>query len=101
MPARLVRQGLLSSADYLASRFIQAQEQPRLLQRRREMQLRVIPIAVRLCMWQSEPVLNDLQALPKDGKPVITFSPDNGDRDQVWADIAAAIETRARAEMVP
>jgi len=33
-----------------------------------------------------------------DGKAVITFPADTGERDQVWVDICAAIETRA-AEM--
>jgi small GTP-binding protein len=87
---------LLISPDYIASRFIREEEQPKLLQRREEMLARVIPIIVRPCTWQSEPVLKDLQALPKDGKPVITFSKDNGDRDQIWADIAAVIEERAK-----
>jgi small GTP-binding protein len=85
---------LLVSSSYLASRFIQEQEQPILLQRSRDMQLRVIPIVVRPCMWQSEPALKGLQALPKDGKAVITFAKENGERDQAWADIAAAIEER-------
>jgi small GTP-binding protein len=89
---------LLVSADYLASRFIQEEEQPSLLQRRQELRLRAIPIVVRACPWQSEPVLQDLQALPKDGKAVITFSKENGERDQVWADIAAVIEQRAKAK---
>jgi small GTP-binding protein len=92
---------LLVSADYLASRFIQEEEQPKLLQRRQEMQLRVIPIIMRPCPWQSEPVLKDLQVLPKDGKAVITFSKDNGERDQVWADIATVIEKRAKAKTMP
>ncbi|HEX7318697.1 MAG TPA: TIR domain-containing protein [Pyrinomonadaceae bacterium] len=92
---------LLVSPDYLASRFIQEEEQPRLLQRRREMRLRVIPIIVRPCPWENEPVLRDLQALPTDGKPVITFSEETGERDQVWADIASAIEERARAVATP
>jgi small GTP-binding protein len=87
---------LLVSADYLASRFIQEEEQPKLLQRRQEMRLRVIPIIVRPCTWQSEPVVKDLQALPKNGKAVITFSKDTGERDQVWADVAAVIEERAK-----
>ncbi len=89
---------LLVSADYLASRFIQEAEQPKLLQRRQEMQLRVIPIIVRPCPWQSEPVLKALQALPEDGKAVITFSTDDGERDQVWTDIATVIEKRAKAK---
>jgi small GTP-binding protein len=88
---------LLVSPDYIASRFIQKEEQPKLLQRRQEMQLRVIPIIVRPCKWQSEPVLKDLQALPKDGKAVITFSKERGERDQVWTDIATVIEKRAKA----
>ncbi|HXF41542.1 MAG TPA: TIR domain-containing protein [Blastocatellia bacterium] len=92
---------LLVSPDYLASRFIQEAEQPKLLQRRQEMQLRVIPLIVRPCTWQSEPVLKDLQALPRDNKAVITFSKETGDRDQVWTDIATAIEKRAKAKTTP
>jgi len=41
---------LLVSPDHLASRFIQAEEQPKLLQCRQELQLRVIPIIVRPCV---------------------------------------------------
>ena len=91
---------LLVSPDYVASRFIQEDEQPKLLQRRQEIQLRVMPIIVRPCLWQSEPVLKDLQALPRDNKAVVTFSKENGDRDQVWTDIATAIEKRAKAKAV-
>jgi hypothetical protein len=87
---------MLVSADYLASRFIQEEEQPKLLQRRQEMKARVIPIIVRPCTWQSEPVLKDLQALPRDDKAIITFTKDTGARDQVWKDIATVIEKRAR-----
>jgi len=87
---------LLVSPDYIASRFIQLEEQPKLLQRRQEMQLRVIPIIVRPCMWKSDPVIKELQVLPKDGQAIITFSPDKGERDQVWTDIATVIEERAK-----
>jgi hypothetical protein len=87
---------LLVSQHFLASRFIQGEEIPRLLQRRLEEGMRVIPIIIRPCMWQSEPVLSDLQALPKDGKAVITFPEETGERDQVWTDIAKAIERRAK-----
>jgi small GTP-binding protein len=92
---------LLVSPDYLASRFIQEEEQPKLLERREEMQLRVIPIIIRPCTWASEPVLKDIQTLPKNGKAVIKFPKANGARDQVWADIATAIEKRAEAKTAP
>jgi hypothetical protein len=92
---------LLVSPDYLSSRFIQEEEQPKLLQRHKEMQLRVMPIIVRPCKWQSEPTLQGLQALPRDNKAVITFSKDHGERDQVWVEIATAIEDRVKAKVNP
>jgi hypothetical protein len=92
---------LLVSQYFIASRFIQDDELPRLLQRRKDAGLRVVPIIVRPCKWQSEPALKGLQGLPKDGKAVITFDKDNGDRDQVWADIATVIEQRAKTKTSP
>jgi small GTP-binding protein len=86
---------LLVSSDYLASRFIQEHEQPKLLRRREEMKVRVVPVIVRPCPWQSEPILKDLQALPRDNKAIITFPKDTGARDQAWADIATVIEKHA------
>jgi len=79
---------LLISSDFLNSRFIKSIEVPNLLRRRREEGLRAVPIIIRSCLWQSVPVLKDLQALPKDGKPISSFE----DRDQVWTDIGKAIE---------
>lgn len=64
-----------------------------MLQRRLKEGMRVIPIIIRPCMWSSEPVLKDLQALPKDGKAVITFPEETGERDQVWTDIAKALQS--------
>ncbi|HIK03555.1 MAG TPA: TIR domain-containing protein [Trichormus sp. M33_DOE_039] len=87
---------LLVSKNFLASRFINDKEVPQLLKRRKAEGMRVIPIIIRPCMWSSEPVLRDLQALPQDGKAVISFSEENGDRDQVWTDIAKVIEKQAK-----
>jgi small GTP-binding protein len=87
---------LLVSANFIASSFIQDEELTRLLQRRMEEGLRVVPIVVKPCMWQSEPIIKDIQVLPRDGEPVITFSKDTGARDQVWTDIAREIEKRAK-----
>ncbi len=89
---------LLVSPDYLASRFIQEEEQPKLLQLRADLEARVIPIILRPCVWLSEPALSGIQSLPRDNKAVITFSKDNGERDEVWTAIAQEIEKRAVAK---
>lgn len=88
---------LLVSPNFIASNFIHNEEIPYLLQRRQSEGMRVIPIIIRPCTWTSEPILKDLQALPRDGKAVITFSEENGDRDQAWTDIAKVIEKRAKS----
>ena len=88
---------LLVSKNFLSSRFIQDEEIPRFLQRRKKEGMRVIPIIIRPCMWSSEPVLKDLQALPQDGKAVIAFPEETGERDQVWTEIAKVIESQAQA----
>jgi hypothetical protein len=84
---------LLVSPDFIASRFIQEKGLAHLFRRRIEEGLQVVPIVVRSCLWQDEPVIGSLQILPKNGKPVISFSKENGDRDQVWTDIGIAIES--------
>jgi hypothetical protein len=48
-------------------------------------------------MWQREPVLNDLLVLLKDGKPVSSF-PEGYAHDQIWTEIACAIDRRTRDE---
>jgi small GTP-binding protein len=85
---------LLISKHFLASRFIQDTEVPNLLQRRKATGLRVVPVIICPCLWQSEPVLSDIQALPRDAVPVNSFLEGN-ERDQVWLEIAQAIERRA------
>ena len=83
---------LLVSANFLASRFINDTEVLKSLRRRQDERRRIIiPIILRPCMWNSEPMLKDLQALPRNGKPIITFAEETGERDQVWTDIAKDI----------
>jgi CheY-like chemotaxis protein len=87
---------LLVSSDFLASEFITSNELPDLFQRGKTSGMRAVPIIVRECLWQSEPILKDLQALPKDGKPIISFSKETGDRDHAWTEVAKAIEALVR-----
>lgn len=90
---------LFISKNFLASPFIQDKELPRLLQRRKEEGLRVAPI-IGPCLWQSEAVLSDLQALPKNAQPVSSFA-EGYARDQVRTDMATVIEQRAQANPTP
>jgi hypothetical protein len=87
---------LLISKNFLASRFINDEEVPKLLQRRKREGMRVVPVITRPCLWTSEPVLKGLQALPRDGKAIITFSEETGERDQAWTDIARKLEEFAK-----
>ncbi|MEO0686944.1 MAG: toll/interleukin-1 receptor domain-containing protein, partial [Cyanobacteria bacterium J06649_11] len=87
---------LLVSSDFINSRFINEEEVPKLLKRRQAEGMRVVPIIIRPCLWTSEPMFSGLQSLPKDGKPVITFPNDNGERDQAWTDIAKKLEEFAK-----
>jgi hypothetical protein len=43
---------LLISADFLVSKFIRGVEVPRLLQRRQDEGLRIVPVLVRPCAWK-------------------------------------------------
>ena len=75
---------LLVSANFLTSKFILGEEVPRLLQRRNKEGLRILPIIVRPCAWQTVGWLSRMQARPKDGRPL-----SSGDENQIDADLAA------------
>ena len=75
---------LLVSANFLTSRFILGEEVPRLLERRDKEGLRIFPVIVKPCAWQTVGWLSRIQARPKDGRPLSA-----GDEHQVDADLAA------------
>ena len=56
---------LLVSASFLSSEFISGTEVPRLLRRRAEQGLRVIPLIIRPCAWPAVKWLADLECRPK------------------------------------
>lgn len=61
---------LLISANFLTSKFITEEEVPRLLQRRAQEGVRLIPIILEPCAWQTVRWLSPHQARPKDGRPL-------------------------------
>lgn len=63
---------LLVSADFLASNYCWDIEMKNALERHENGAARVIPVILRPCSWQAAP-FGKLQALPKDGKPVVDW----------------------------
>ena len=84
---------LLISADFLASDFCYGEEMTRAIERHNSGEARTIPIILRACLWQNAP-FGKLQALPKNAKPVTSWS----NLDEAFESIAQGIE-RAVAEM--
>ena len=76
----------LISADFLASDYCYEKEMQRALQRAALGEAQVIPIIVRPSDWQSTP-LGDLQALPKNGKAITTWT----NRDEAMQDVVQGI----------
>jgi hypothetical protein len=85
---------LLVSASFLASKLVKGNEMPALIERYERDGLRIIPVLLKACSWQVDPLLGRLQMLPRGGQAVASFS--GGDRDQVLADIAGEIGRLAK-----
>ena len=77
---------LLISPSFLASAYCYSIEMQKAMERHVEGSARVLPIILRPCDWETAP-FGKLQALPKEGKPVTTWS----NRDQAFTDIAKGI----------
>src|SRR5262245_20387377 len=61
---------LLISADFLTSSFILQEEVSRLLTRRQQEGLPIVPILVRPCPWKQVPWLAHMQLRPLDARPL-------------------------------
>ncbi len=77
---------LLISPDFIASDYCYSVEMQEAIKRHVAGEARVIPIILRPCDWEAAP-FGKIQASPKDGKPVTTWS----NRDQAFTDIAKGI----------
>ncbi len=77
---------LLVSADFLASDYCYGVEMKRALERHESREAKVIPIILRPVDWKRAP-FSKLQALPKNAKPVTTWTR----RDAAFLDIAKSI----------
>jgi hypothetical protein len=79
---------LLISADFMASTYCYGIEMTRAMERHEAGQARVIPIILRPVDWHNAP-FGTLQALPKDGRPVTRWRP----QDEAFLDIARGIRS--------
>ena len=86
---------LLISPDFLASDYCYDIEMKRALERHERKEARVIPIILRPVDWKSAP-FGKLQALPKDGKPVVEWRPRDAGFKNVAEGIHRAVEEIAK-----
>jgi hypothetical protein len=84
---------LLLSPHFLASRYCYSVEFKRAMEREQAGEACVIPVILRPCEWQESPV-GRLQALPKNGKPIVNWDR----RDDAFLDVAKGI--RRKIEML-
>ena len=89
---------LLVSADFIASEYCYEQEMLRAFARQRAGTARVIPMILRPCQWKGVPIgngqaLSEFVALPKDGKPVISWP----DTDTAFDNAVGAIRDMLNA----
>jgi TIR domain len=77
---------LLVSPDFLASDYCYSIEMQRTLKKHRERGVLAIPVIVRPADWRHTP-LGDLEALPRDAKPVVEWT----HRDRAWLDVIEGI----------
>lgn len=77
---------LLVSPDFIDSDYCYETEMMRAMERHEAREARVIPIILRPCDWHDAP-FGKLQALPRNAKPIITWSI----RDDAFLDVAKGI----------
>lgn len=80
---------LLISADFLASEFIRNNELPPLLEAARTDGVKIMPVILGHCGYESMPHLKKFQAINSPSKPVSSMSVTA--RDKLWAQLAKSI----------
>ncbi len=81
---------LLISRNFISSDNCYEIEMKGALERHEKGEAKVIPVIVRPCSWQKTP-LSKLEALPKNGKPVMKWT----NRDDAWLNVEEGIEKAA------
>jgi CheY-like chemotaxis protein len=87
---------LLVSPDFLASDYCYDVEMKRAMERHRSREAAVVPVIARPVDLEGAPFA-DVQALPKDAKPVTTWP----NRDEAWTDVAKGVRRLAEGLAAP
>jgi hypothetical protein len=88
----------LVSPDFLASKYCYELEMENALKRHDDGTLRIIPIILEPCDWKSSP-LGKLKALPKEGKPISTWTNENVAYLDVVTELRRLSESRALGQV--
>ncbi len=80
---------LLISADFLASDFIAKEEVPRLLKRRQQEGLTIVPVLLKGCAWAEISWLSAMQMRPTDARPLMALR--GNAREEALAAIATEV----------
>lgn len=83
----------LISPSFIASEYCMGREMKRALERSQEGTARVVPIIVRPCEWMEIGELSKLNALPKDARPISTWS----NADEAWTDVVSGLRRLIQA----
>ena len=81
---------MLISASFLTSTFIRTEEVPKLIQRREQEGMRLIPLVIKPCAWQGVPWLAAIQGGSKDNFVLAGLSKNK--QDQEFANLALHIK---------
>lgn len=76
----------LVSADFIASDYCYGKEMTRAMERHERKEAKLIPVIVRSVDWRDAP-FGRLQAVPKDGKPVTSWT----NQDEAWLNVEQGI----------
>ncbi len=87
---------LLISPDFLDSDYCMDTEMTRAMERHEEGSARVIPIIVEDCYWKTS-AFKKLKALPKDGKPISSWTNENTAFLNVVEEVARVLDDMDRA----
>lgn len=86
---------VLVSQYWLNSPFVTDEEVSRIMQRRADGDLYVVPVLVGPCMWESEPWVSSLQLLPPGAQPLSSLGSDRGKREAAFLSVLRALRETA------